>query len=122
MRTHTNTVVIIEDEPAAADALALIIRDWGGDVAVGADAKTVAEQLGARVNEIGWIITDFDLGPGPDGVTSVQEFATAAPSAKVLVLSGSFHGRATAAAAKAGYEIMDKPARAEKIVSWLERA
>jgi DNA-binding NtrC family response regulator len=122
MRTRTNTVVIIEDEPAAADALALIIRDWGGDVAVGADAKTVAEQLGPRVNEIGWIITDFDLGPGPDGVTLVQEFAAAAPGVKVLVLSGSFHGRATAAAAKAGYEMMQKPARAEKIVSWLERA
>jgi DNA-binding NtrC family response regulator len=122
MRTRTNTVVIIEDEPAAADALALIVRDWGADVAVGVNAKTVTEQLGSRVNEVGWIITDFDLGPGPDGVTSVQEFTAAAPGVKVLVLSGSLHGRATAAAAKAGYEMMKKPARAEKIVSWLERA
>jgi DNA-binding NtrC family response regulator len=122
MQTRANTVVIIEDEPAAADALAMIVRDWGADVAVGADAKTIAEQLGSRVNEVGWIITDFNLGPGPDGVTLVQEFAAAAPGAKVLVLSGSFHGRATVAAAKAGYEIMQKPARAEKIVSWLERA
>jgi DNA-binding NtrC family response regulator len=122
MSARTNTVVIIDDEPAAADALAVIIRDWGADVAVGSNARPIAEQLGSRVNEVGWIITDFNLGPGPDGVALAQEFASAAPGAKVLVLSGSFHGRATAAAAKAGYEIMQKPARAEMIVSWLERA
>ena len=122
MSARTNTVVIIEDEPAAADALALIIRDWGADVAVGSDVKTLAEQLGPRVSQVGWIITDFNLGPGPDGVALVREFSSVAPDAKVLVLSGSFSARATAAAAKAGYEIMQKPARAEMIVSWLERA
>jgi len=122
MSARSNTVVIIEDEPAAADALAMIIRDWGADVAVGSNARPIAEQLGARASEVGWIITDFNLGPGLDGVALVQEFASTAPAAKVLVLSGSFHGKATAAAAKAGYEIMQKPARAEMIVSWLERA
>lgn len=122
MRARTNTVVIIEDEPAAADALAMIIRDWGADVAVGADTTAITEQLGPRVNEVGWIITDFDLGPGPDGVTLTQAFAAGAPAAKILVLSGSHNGRAAAAAAKAGYDSMQKPARAEKIVSWLERA
>ncbi|MFZ2031179.1 MAG: response regulator [Vitreimonas sp.] len=122
MSFRTNTVVIIEDEPAAADALALIIQDWGADVAVGSNTSTIAQQLGSRLNDVGWIIADFNLGPGPDGVALAQEFASAAPSAKVLVLSGSFHGRATAAAAKAGYELMQKPARAEMIVSWLERA
>lgn len=122
MPARTNTVVIIEDEPAAADALAMIIRDWGAEVAVGSNEKPIAEQLGTRVSDVGWIITDFNLGPGPDGVALVQEFTSAAPEAKVLVLSGSFHGKATAAAAKAGFEIMQKPARAEMIVSWLERA
>lgn len=122
MPPRANTVVIIENEPDAADALALIVRDWGADVAIASDAKELAEQLVPRVNSVGWIITDFNLGPGPDGVTLVQEFSSAAPDAKVLVLSGSFSGRATAAAAKAGYEIMHKPARAEMIVSWLERA
>ncbi|MBI3437254.1 MAG: response regulator [Proteobacteria bacterium] len=122
MPPRTNTVVIIEDEPAAADALAVIVRDWGADVAVGSDAKALAEQLGSRASHIGWIITDFNLGPGPDGVTLVQEFSSVAPDARVLVLSGSVGGLATKAAAKAGFEIMHKPARAEMIVSWLERA
>src|SRR5262245_58740857 len=109
MALHTNTVVIIEDEPDAADALATIIGDWGADVAIGADAKTITDQLGPRIRDVGWIITDFHLGPGPDGVTLVREIANAAPAAKVLVLSGSFRGRANAEAAKAGYEIMQKP-------------
>lgn len=122
MSARANTVVIIEDEPASADALALIVRDWGADVAVCSDARAIAEQLGSRLSEVGWIITDYNLGPGPDGVTLVQEFASVAPDAKILVLSGAFSRQATLAAVKAGYEIMQKPARAEMIVSWLERA
>lgn len=122
MSQRANTVVIIEDEPEAADALATIIRDWGAEVAIGSDVEVVAQQLGPRLNQVGWIITDFNLGPGPDGVTRVREIAKVVPGAKVLVLSGTLRGVADLAAAKAGYEIMHKPARAEKIVSWLERA
>lgn len=122
MHSQANTVIIIEDEPDAADALATIVRDWGAEVAIGSDPQAIAEQLGARIRDVGWIITDFHVGPGPDGVKMVREIANAAPAAKVLVLSGSFRERASEEAAKAGYEVMHKPARAEKIVSWLERA
>ncbi|MBS0384441.1 MAG: response regulator [Proteobacteria bacterium] len=122
MPLRANTVVIIDDEPAAADALATIVRDWGADVTVGADAESIAGQLGPRIGEVGWIIADFHLGPGVDGVRLAREIAEAAPAARVLVLSGSFRGQASAEAARAGYEIMLKPVRAEKIVSWLERA
>jgi ActR/RegA family two-component response regulator len=73
-----------------------------------------------RVREIGWVITDFHLGPGPDGVTLISNLAAQAPQARVLVLSGSFHGRATAAAQRAGFEVMQKPANARAIVAWLE--
>ena len=122
MPLHVPTVVIIEDEPASADALAFVVRDWGAEVAVGASAKAVADQLGARVREIGWIITDFNLGDEPNGVLGVGDLKRAAPNAKVLVLSGSMRGQAEASAVKAGYAYMQKPARAESIVSWLEHA
>ena len=122
MPPRTQTVVIIEDEPVSADALSLVVRDWGAEVAVGASAKDVADKLGARVREVGWIITDFNLGVGPNGVAGIGDITNAAPDAKVLVLSGSMHGQAQASAAKAGYAYMQKPARAENIVSWLEHA
>jgi ActR/RegA family two-component response regulator len=114
--------LIIEDDPGSAEALALILRDWGAEVVHGASDDAVEDVLRGRHAELRWIITDFHLGAGPDGVTLVQRLAKAAPQARVLVLSGSFHGRATAAAARAGLEVMQKPARAEAIVGWLERA
>ena len=116
------TVVIIEDEPASADALSLVVRDWGAQVTVGTSARAVVDQLGPRVAEVGWIITDFNLGAGPNGVAGIGDITNAAPDAKVLVLSGSMHGQAEASAARAGYAYMQKPARAESIVSWLEHA
>jgi len=122
MSRCSRIVAVLEDEPAAAEALALILRDWGAEVAVGANPTAISDQLGPRVAEIRWIITDFQLGAGPDGIALVNDMAASAPRARVLVLSGAVSGRAAAAAAHAGYEIMDKPARPDKIVAWLERA
>jgi DNA-binding NtrC family response regulator len=114
--------LIIEDDSGSAEALSLILRDWGAEVAHGADGAGAEAALGGRVADVRWIITDFHLGRGPDGVTLVKRLTQSAPQARVLVLSGSFHGRATDAATLAGFEVMQKPARAEAIVAWLERA
>lgn len=122
MPTGKPLALIIEDDPGSAEALTLILHDWGAEVAHGASSEGVNAAIGQRAGDVRWIITDFHLGAGPDGVTLVQSLARTAPQARVLVLSGSFHGRATAAAADAGFEVMQKPARAEAIVAWLERA
>ena len=97
-------------------------EELGAEVAVGADPGDIAAQLGPRVAQIGWIITDFNLGDGPDGITRVDRITSSAPDARVLVLSGEMNRHAAAAASKAGFEVMDKPARPDKIVAWLERA
>jgi DNA-binding NtrC family response regulator len=114
-------VAIVEDDPGSAEALEMILRDWGADVVHGVDPHDIVAALGPRAAEVGWIITDFHLGPGPDGVSLVRSLVAAIPQARVLVLSGSFHGRASVAAAQAGFDVMQKPARADLIVAWLER-
>ena len=122
MLAHNHIVAVIEDEPGAAEALALLLRDWGAEVAVGSSADSIVSQLGSRLSEVRWVITDFHLGPGADGVSLANDIAASAPGARVLVLSGALSQRAMVAAAKAGFEVMDKPARPDKIVAWLERA
>jgi DNA-binding response OmpR family regulator len=112
--------LIIEDDPMSAEALALILKDWGAEVMQGSDAACV-DAAHDRKDDLRFIITDFHLGPGPDGITLTRRLRQAAHQARVLVLSGSFHGRAMAAADDAGYEVMQKPARAEAILEWLER-
>ena len=115
-------IAVIEDEPTSAEALALVLRDWGAEVAVGARAGDIVDQLGARTAEVGWIITDSNLGDGRDVGTPVDTITAAAPAARVLVLSGALNRHATDVATKAGFEVMDKPVRPDKIVAWLERA
>jgi len=118
---HPRLVLLVEDDAAAAEALLLILRDWGAEVIHGPDGDALVENVGERLGEVRWIITDFHLGKGQNGIALVKRLRDAAPAARVLVLSGSFTGRATADAAEAGFDVMQKPARAKSIIEWLER-
>lgn len=113
--------LLVEDDAAAAEALLLILRDWGAEVIHGQDGDALVSAVGPRLADVRWIITDFHLGKGENGVDLVKRLRTAAPSSRVLVLSGSFTGRATLDAAEAGFDVMQKPARAKSIIAWLER-
>lgn len=111
--------VVIDDDPGAAEALALTLQDWGADVVSGACASEVLTLVrGARVS---WVITDFELGPHANGVSDIAPLLAAAPAARVLVLSGAPLDQARRAAAGAGFDYMSKPATAEAIGAWLER-
>lgn len=112
--------LVIEDDAPSAEALSLILRDWGAEVLQGESGDAVAP-LSQHFPALRWIITDFHLGSGQDGVSVAKGLKKSAPGARVLVLSGSFHGRAALAAQEAGFEVMQKPARANTIVAWLER-
>jgi hypothetical protein len=118
---HPRLVLLVEDDVAAAEALLLILRDWGAEVIHGPDGDALVANVGGRLGEVRWIITDFHLGKGQNGIALVKRLRDAAPAARVLVLSGSFTGRATADAAEAGFDVMQKPARAKSIIEWLER-
>lgn len=122
MATQSNSLVlVIEDDPGAAEALGMLLADWGAEVVHTRNGEAVAAELGTSLNDVRWIITDFHLGDGQDGITVVKRLRAAAPRARVLILSGSFGGRATAEAAQAGFDVMQKPARAKSIIEWLER-
>jgi DNA-binding NtrC family response regulator len=114
-------VLVIEDDVASAEALAMILCDWGADVAHVHCADALDAALGARAGAVHFIIADYHLGDGPDGISLAARASAAAPGSRVLVLSGSFHGRASLAARQAGFDIMHKPARADAILAWLER-
>lgn len=113
--------IVIEDDAEAADALGLVLSDWGADVVHGMDEKSLVRDIGRRAAAVNWIIADFHLGPRPNGVTLAGDLVREMPQARVLVLSGSFQGHATAAAQSAGFDMLSKPAPAAAIISWLER-
>jgi DNA-binding NtrC family response regulator len=119
MSPQGRIVAVIANEPAQAEALALVLRDHGAEVAVGANCTELTAQLGPRVAQIGWIITDFDLGGEIDSLARANDIAASAPDARVLLLSSVIDARR---ASHVGFDTMDKPASADKIMAWLERA
>lgn len=115
-------ILVLEDDPVSAEALILVLEDWGAEVAHAAHADHVAAALGARSGELHSIIADYDLGAGPNGVMVATGLLTNARQARVLVLSGTLRARSDVAARRAGFDMMPKPARADAIVAWLEGA
>lgn len=115
-------VLVLEDDPVSAEALILVLEDWGAEVAHAAHADHVITALGARAAELHSIIADYDLGDGPNGVAIAADLLADAQQARVLVLSGTLRARSDVAARNAGFDMMQKPARAAAIVAWLEAA
>ncbi len=115
-------IFLLEDDCVAADALELVLRDWGADVVHGVNVGDVLSIGGPRAEHARMIITDFHLSDETNGVSLARELRDHAPNARVLVLSGSTSGEAQKAATEAGYTFMRKPAPPKDIIAWLERA
>jgi len=113
-------IIVVEDDPQSAEALRYVLADWGAQVVFGLTLEAVLDDLGPRRDAIA-MIADFHLGGGRDGVALSQALRPHLPQARVLVLSGSYYGRAAHAAEMAGYDLMHKPAAASNIIAWVER-
>jgi CheY-like chemotaxis protein len=120
MQNPRPLILLLEDDDASAEAMQIVLHDWGADVVHGADAENVASAAGSRASTARVIITDFHL-PVADGVTAAKQLRKRAPGARVLVLSGSLNNDARRAAKGAGYAFMPKPAPKRDIIAWLER-
>lgn len=114
--------LVLEDDESAAEALSLLLRDWGAVVLQCPPAQSPLDVLGGRLPDLRWIITDYDLGGGVNGVKVARRLADDAPTARVLVLTGSVGAAADREAAAAGFELMRKPAPPDAILAWLERS
>lgn len=75
--TPRSLVVIIENDAQLANALALLVHDWGYE-AVPAGSVTVAVRaLGPRMNDVCAIIADYQLDDGFTGIKSATAIAKA---------------------------------------------
>lgn len=115
-------ILVVEDDQASAEALLLILSDWGAEVIHASCHSTATSAASARLSDIRFIITDYDLGSGGNGLSLAQWVGAAAPHARVLIISGSFDPKVVETARGAGCDVMQKPVRAEAILNWLEEA
>ncbi|MEO8344198.1 MAG: ATP-binding protein [Betaproteobacteria bacterium] len=103
-------VAVIDDDPAAVDAMTELFSVWGAAVVGGRDAHTLLDALGrwARYPDI--VVADLRLAQGESGIVAVRtlrdELGFAVPA---LIVSGDTSAAAERAVRSAGMTLLGKP-------------
>ena len=104
------TVAVIDDDPAAVEAMRALLSTWGADVAGGASAADALAELGRLDRYPDLIVADLRLGrdaTGLDAVATIRdELGLRVPA---LVVSGDTSLAATHAVRAAGLALLPKP-------------
>jgi signal transduction histidine kinase len=104
------TVAVIDDDPAAVDAMRALFSTWGADVAGGASASDALAELGRLERYPDLIVADLRLerdATGLDAVATIRDqLGLRVPA---LVVSGDTSIAATHAVRSAGLALLPKP-------------
>jgi DNA-binding NtrC family response regulator len=112
-------VLVLEDDPGSAEALKILIEDWGFECAHGACFGELLPTIEARADDVCAILSDFHLQGGETGLEAIQQAAKAGVSAPVLLMTGTLRGKARRDAAAAGHRFMEKPVAPDRLRAWL---
>src|SRR5438105_3208809 len=113
----TRRVLIIEDNPDAADALAMLLRAAGHDVTTALSGEDGLER--ARHQSPDLVICDIRLTGGTDGLSVARRLRSDPATARTMLiaLSGLSGPEERAGALAAGFdEFILKPADPDKIL------
>ena len=109
-------VAVVDDDPAAVDAMRALFATWGAEVAGGGDAATVLAVCGELGRYPNLLLADLRLGKGVCGVDVVarlrNELGIAVPA---LVVTGDTGPAAERRVRDAGLTMMQKPVVAAKL-------
>jgi DNA-binding NtrC family response regulator len=114
-------VIVLEDDRQSAEALALLLGDWGYECLHGEALDEVLPLVRQRAGEIRAVISDYHLHGGTTGIEAARAIEAAGVAAPILLLTGTLRGAARRAAGAAGYRFMEKPVAPERLKAWLDR-
>ena len=109
-------VLVVEDQPLLLLDLIDQLADFGLEAVPAGSARTAARLL---TTDIDALVTDIELGDGPDGLCLARLAAEARPDLPIVVVSGGV--RPQAADLPAGAAFIAKPYRVSDIVAALHR-
>ena len=113
-------VIVLEDDPRSAEALALLLGDWGYECLHGKALDEVLPLVRPRAAEIRAVISDYHLHGGTTGIEAAKAIEANGVTAPVLLLTGTLRGAARQTASAAGYRFMEKPVAPERLKTWLD--
>ena len=115
-------VLLLEDDRRSAEALAMLLDDWGYECIHGPNFEAALPAVRDRVGEVRAFISDYHLQDGATGIEAALMAVEHGITAPVLLLTGTLHGAARQAAGLAGYRFMEKPVAPERLKAWLDKA
>ncbi len=103
-------IAVVDDDPAAVDAMTALFETWGAHVAGGRDAQELLESLGRAERYPDLVVADLRLARGETGIDVVHkvrdELGIVVPA---LLVSGDTSPGAARDARVAGLPLLDKP-------------
>lgn len=112
-------VLLVEDEFLIRICIADLLREAGFECFEAADAASALALLESADDMPDLLITDYNLGPGPNGMALAAEVLRRLPGLPVLFVTGNpecFDGRAWASAER----LLPKPFRIDDLFASVE--
>ncbi len=70
-------IVIVENDQQLADALSMLVHDWGFEALPAKSAAAAVRALGSRIAKVSAIISDYQLDEGFTGIKGATAIAQA---------------------------------------------
>ncbi|WP_026597322.1 hybrid sensor histidine kinase/response regulator [Methylobacterium sp. 77] len=103
-------VLIVENDPATADALKRLLQNWDAEVSAHRDLASVAERVAAGHAPPDVLILDYHLDNGACGLDVATYLRSVTRSALPVIVTTADHSAEIAAhVARLGAELMHKP-------------
>ena len=85
--SNTRTILIVDDEPVARDALARLLTARGYDTLTAADSQEAMQQMASRPADV--VLLDLDL-PHVPGESVAAFLQLRHPKARIIFMSGQY--------------------------------
>ncbi|HDZ21707.1 hypothetical protein LCGC14_0284680 [marine sediment metagenome] len=117
----TAEILIVEDEPAHAEAIQEGLSRLGHRCAVTADGQQAIDEINRRPFDI--VVTDLQLGAGPDGLDVLAAASQTIPGAKVILITAhSSVDTCRRALQQGAFDYIEKPLDLDELRAVVSRA
>jgi two-component system cell cycle sensor histidine kinase/response regulator CckA len=120
-RGHGETILVVEDNPAAREALVSCLQELGYRVLTAPDGRRAVNLHRERGKEISLVITDMVM-PEMGGRALSQQLRRQSPAVKVVALSGYPRDEGTMALAPDFVDWLQKPVTVDRLAEVIARA
>jgi signal transduction histidine kinase/CheY-like chemotaxis protein len=113
-------ILIVENDPSSADAMALLLEKWGCDVAKTVSTSDALERIGALGGAPDAIIADLHLDSDESGLEAVNAIRQQVKSEiPAMIVTADYSMEAAREAAVYGFELLKKPVKPAEMRSLL---